>query len=69
MSEDKKDEVVSEALKAEEKITSNWYILDLEGNLSPLDEFNFKGYRNLRKFSGYEVDKDRTVNQEPPTSH
>jgi len=66
LSEDKKDEVVSEALKAEEKITSNWYILDLEGNLLPLDEFNFKGYRNLRKFSGYEVDKDRTVNQEPP---
>ena len=56
---DKKEEVVSEALKAEEKITSQWYVLDLDGNLVPLDEFNFRGHRGLRKFSGYEVEKDR----------
>ena len=61
-----KEEVVSEALKAEEKITSQWYILDLEGNMVPLDEFNFRGHRGLRKFSGYEVEKDRTVDTEPP---
>lgn len=66
MSQDKKEEIVSDALKAEEKITSKWYILDLEGNLSQLDKFNFKGHRNLRKFSGYEIDKDRTVDKEPP---
>jgi len=63
---DKKEEVVSEALKAEEKLRSAWYILDLEGNLVPVDEFDYEGHENLRKFAGYEVDKDRTVDQVPP---
>ena len=63
---EKKVEVVSEALKAEEKLKSQWYILTLEGDLVTLDEFDFKGHKNLQRFSGYEVDKDRTVTQEPP---
>jgi threonyl-tRNA synthetase len=63
---DKKEEVVSEALKAEEKMRSVWYILDLEGDLVPLDEFDFTGHENLRIFSGYEVEKDRSVDREPP---
>jgi len=66
MAEKKKEEVVSAALKAEEKLRSQWFIMDLEGVLHKIDEFNFKGRDNLRKFAGYEVDKDRTVNQEPP---
>lgn len=66
MSEKKKEEVVSAALKAEEKLRSQWYILDLEGVLHKLDEFDFQGRENLRKFSGYEVNKDRAVHQEPP---
>ncbi|UCD45712.1 MAG: threonine--tRNA ligase [Candidatus Bathyarchaeota archaeon] len=65
MSENK-EEVVSEALKAEEKLRSMWYILDLEGNLVPVDEFDYTGYDNLQTFSGYEVEKDRTVDQVPP---
>ncbi len=64
--DEKKEEVVSEALKAEERLRSNWYVLDLEGKLVPMEEFDFKGHENLRVFSGYEVDKDRTVQQEPP---
>jgi threonyl-tRNA synthetase len=63
---EKKEEVVSEALKAEEELRSSWYILTLEGDLVPVDEFNYKGYKGLQTFSGYEVDKDRTVNQVPP---
>ncbi len=63
---EKKEEVVSEALKAEERLRSMWYILDLEGRLVPLDEFDFRGRENLRIYSGYEVEKDRTVTQEPP---
>ncbi|MBA7612500.1 hypothetical protein ES703_19736 [subsurface metagenome] len=63
---DKKEEVVSEALKAEEELRSSWHILTLEGDLVPVDEFNYKGYKGLQTFSGYEVDKDRTVNQVPP---
>ena len=62
----KKDEIISEALKAEEIIRSRWYILDLDGNLEPVEEFDFTGYDNLRTFSGYEVEKDRSVAQEPP---
>jgi threonyl-tRNA synthetase len=63
---DKKQEVVSEALKAEEQLKSQWYILNLEGDLVTLDEFDFKGHDGLRTYSGYEVEKDRTVSQEPP---
>ncbi|MDP7206975.1 MAG: threonine--tRNA ligase [Candidatus Bathyarchaeota archaeon] len=61
-----KQEVVSEALKAEESLKSQWHILTLEGDLVTLDEFDFKGHKNLQTFSGYEVDKDRSVTQDPP---
>ncbi len=64
--DEKKEEVVSEALKAEERLRSMWYILGLDGELVPLEDFDFKGHENLRTFSGYEVEKDRTVTQEPP---
>ena len=63
---EKKVEVVSEALKSEEKLKSQWFILTLEGDLVTLDEFDFKGHKNLQTFSGYEVEKDRSVTQEPP---
>ncbi|MFC1802588.1 threonine--tRNA ligase [Thermoproteota archaeon] len=64
--EDKKEEVVSEALKAEEKLQSFWYILDTNGKLWEFDEFDFKGHDNLRKFSGYEYEKNRAITQTPP---
>ena len=63
---EKKVEVVSEAIKSEEKLKSQWYILTLEGDLVTLDEFDFKGHQNLQTFSGYEIEKDRSVAQEPP---
>ncbi len=63
---EKKEEVISEALRAEETLRSKWYILNLEGEIVPLEEFDFKGHENLRTYSGYEVEKDRTVTQEPP---
>ncbi len=63
---EKKVEVVSEAIKSEEKLKSQWFILTLEGDLVTLDEFDFKGHKNLQTFSGYEVEKDRAVTQEPP---
>jgi threonyl-tRNA synthetase len=61
-----KKEVISEALVAEEKLKSQWYILNLEGNLVRLDDFDFRGHENLKTFSGYEVEKDRAVTREPP---
>ena len=66
MSKENEKEVVSEALKAEEKLRSMWYILDTDGKLWEFDEFDFKGHDNLRKFSGYEYEKDRSVTQTPP---
>ncbi len=64
--EEKKEEVVSEALKAEEKLRSMWYILDTDGKLWEFDDFDFKGHDTLRKFSGYEYQKDRSVTQASP---
>ncbi len=66
MSEKIKEEVISEALQAEEKQKSYWYILDTDGKLWEFDEFDFKGHDNLRKFSGYEYEKDRSVTKASP---
>jgi threonyl-tRNA synthetase len=60
------EEPVSKALKAEEKLKSAWHILQPDGTLVPVDEFNFKGYKNLEKFSKYEISKVRAVTQMPP---
>ncbi len=64
--EEKKEEEVSEALKAEETLISEWYIMDTEGNLISVDEFNFIDYPNLKKFADYEISKSRAVDVVPP---
>jgi threonyl-tRNA synthetase len=61
-----KEEPVSKALKAEEKLKSSWNILQPDGKLIPVAEFNFKGHKNLEKFSNYEITKVRAVTQMPP---
>jgi threonyl-tRNA synthetase len=66
MNKENEKEVVSEALKAEERLRSYWYILDTDGKLWEFDDFDFNGFDNLRKFSGYEYQKDRSVTQTPP---
>ncbi|MBN2458887.1 threonine--tRNA ligase [Candidatus Woesearchaeota archaeon] len=58
-------EVVSEALKAEEKLKSYWYIMDEDGKLHDVSEFNFSKYPKLKKFAFYEKQKDRTSACEP----
>ncbi len=60
------EEVVSEALKAEEKLKSFWYILQTDGKLVPVDDFDFKGHENLEKLANYEIEKVRAVQQVPP---
>ena len=65
-SAENKEETVSEALKAEEKLKSFWYILYPEGELIPVDEFRFKGCKNLEKLCKYEINKVRAVHQVPP---
>jgi len=64
--EEEEKEKVSEALKAEEKLKSYWYILDLNGELIPVEEFDFTNHPMLEKFAKYEISKSRAVQQAPP---
>lgn len=59
-------EKVSEAVKAEEKLESFWYILKLDGKLVPIEEFKFIGQKNLKKFVKYELKKVRASHKMPP---
>jgi threonyl-tRNA synthetase len=61
-----KEAKISEALKAEEKLASFWHILQLDGKLVPIEDFNFKGHKNLDKFAKYEIKKVRASQQMPP---
>src|SRR3989304_1091148 len=61
-----KEEKVSEAVKAEEKLASFWHILQPDGKLVPIEDFNFKGHENLGKFAKYEITKVRASQQMPP---
>ena len=69
---EKKGEV-SEAVKAEEKLVSHWFILEPSGKLFPLDVkqgkvtgYDFKGHENLGTFAAYEMAKSREAKEEPP---
>jgi threonyl-tRNA synthetase len=64
--EKKDEEKISEAVKAEEKLKSYWYILQTDGKMLPVEEFKFKGHENLQKFSRYEISKVRASQQMPP---
>jgi threonyl-tRNA synthetase len=61
-----KEEKVSEAVKAEEKLESFWHILQPDGKLVPVEDFNFRGHENLEKFAKYEIKKVRASQQMPP---
>src|SRR3990170_2217812 len=67
------NEEVSEAVQAEAKLRSDWFILDTRGGLHPLtvhdgkvSGFDFTDYRALGKFAAYEMAKSREVKEEPP---
>jgi threonyl-tRNA synthetase len=64
--ETKREEAVSEAVKAEEKLKSLWYILKPNGKLEQINDFAFKNYENLEKFARYEIAKVRASQQMPP---
>ena len=64
--EKKVEETVSEAVKAEEKLRSSWYILRPDGKMVPVEEFDFKGHVDLEKFARYEISKVRASQQMPP---
>lgn len=66
-------EEVSQALKAEEKLESEWFILTTDGKLHKIEMkdkkimgFDFSKYKNLEKMVLYEMAKSRDVKEEPP---
>ncbi len=56
----------SAALKEEEKVKSTWYILGVDGTMTPVEKFDFNGHDNLQKFATYEMAKVRAYQKEPP---
>lgn len=70
------EELVSEALKEEEKVISRWYILEPSGKMNEIKingdkngklvGFDFSKHENLEKFARYELAKVRAVSEEPP---
>jgi len=60
------EEKVSQALKAERKLKSKWYILDLDGELVEAERFDFKAHPSLKIFYEYETKGTRLVEEEPP---
>ncbi len=60
------EEDVTQALKAEEKVKSYWYILKPNGELVEVEKFDFSNYEKLEKFVRYEIAKKRAVDRIPP---
>ena len=60
------EEKVSEAVQAEEKLESFWFILQPDGKMMPVKDFDFKKHENLEKFTKYEILKVRASQQMPP---
>jgi threonyl-tRNA synthetase len=63
---EKEEGGICEALKAEEKLKSYWYILKPDGEITPVEDFRFKNCKCLEKLAKYEIKKVRAVNQVPP---
>ncbi|MEM1991044.1 MAG: threonine--tRNA ligase [Nitrososphaerota archaeon] len=57
---------VPKALVMEERIRSYWYILTPNGELIPVESFDFSGYEDLKALATYEMAKSRVVSQTPP---
>ncbi|RLG10174.1 threonine--tRNA ligase [Candidatus Pacearchaeota archaeon] len=63
--DEKRKEEETNALKAEKKLISHWYIMTPDGKLHDVGTFNYEGHENLKKFSYYEKEKSRKVIKEP----
>jgi len=53
------------ALQAEEKATSEFYIVEPDGTMTDIKEFNYSKYKELKIYVEYETAKDRTVHDPP----
>ena len=54
------------ALVAEEKSTSEFFIMDPSGKMTPVKEFNYAKHKELELYVNYETAKDRTAQEPPP---
>jgi threonyl-tRNA synthetase len=61
-----KPEVVSEAIKNEEKLKSYFYVMDVDGELKDPHAFDYAGHTKLKAFVDYELAKARAVDRVPP---
>ncbi len=64
--DDAVDDTESKALAVEEKLESQWHILDQDGSLVKVQDFDFGEHKNLKKFTDYEISGTRAVEREPP---
>ncbi len=62
----KEEEVVSDAVKSESRITSSWYVLTPEGHLVDATEFNYAGHDTLKAFVHHETEGSRVADRDPP---
>ena len=62
--EDKKEDK-TEALKAESKLKSYWHIMTPDGKMKDVDKFDYRNFKNLKKFAFYEKSKSREAVKEP----
>ena len=67
------DKDVSEAVKKEELLKSEWFIVDIDGKLHKIEKkdgkvhgFDFNGHDKLLKLCQYEIAKNRALDREPP---
>lgn len=61
-----KDGNESDALNAESKIVSYWYILTPDGTMTPLKDYSFTKNQSLEVLARYESAKNRGVDDRPP---
>lgn len=60
------EEETSEAVKAESKIKSFWYIMSPDENMHEIKDFDFSRHKQLEVLVKYEATKERSVDEIPP---
>lgn len=59
-------EKISEALRTEQTLKSTWHILQPDGALISVEEFDYRRHKNLAKLAKYEISKMRASREMPP---
>lgn len=60
------DDVENEAVAAEKKLSSSWWVMQPGEEKQAADEFDWKQAKGLRSFFDYEAEGTRSVDQPPP---